>query len=77
MSLEIITNFLPITDDLDLFEKITIESNNNSVKIMAQSLQESYERLPKVDLSRKKAVITISATNDSSTMKITREYIII
>ncbi len=76
MPLEIITNFLPITDDMDLFTKINVETNNNAVRVMAKSIQESYDKIAPTDKGDKKAIITLSATLDKS-LDIKREYLIL
>ena len=73
MPLEIITNFLPITDDMDLFTKINVESNNEAVRVMAKSVQESYNKISATDKGDRKAIITLSATLDKG-MDIKREY---
>lgn len=73
MALEIITNFLQVTDDMDLFTKINVEINNNAVKVMAKSIKETYDNLLKNNIQEKNAVITLSSQKFGG-IDIKREY---
>ena len=72
MPIEIITNFLPVTDDMDLFTKIQVETWNKS----ATDLKEKLEKSSVLDLDPKdgrKAVITLSVSVEKG-LEIKRDF---
>ena len=66
----VITNLIPITENLNLIQKIYAETLNESANVLSKNLKEKYKN---VKLSDRVATITITVSLENG-IEIKRDY---